>query len=99
MSNVFENVQFEFNAGVTDEQGLSAVKASMDFAKEQDGFIKRSLTKNNDGLWVDVIEWKNMNSAKAAGGKFMEDKRNAEFGSLINGPTVKMLHLDCMLAS
>lgn len=99
MSNVFEIVQFEFNAGVTDEQGLSAAKKSMDFAKEQDGFMKRSLSKNDDGLWVDVIEWNNMDSAKAAGGKFMEDERNAEFGSLINGPTVKMLHLDCLLAS
>jgi hypothetical protein len=40
-----------------------------------------------------------MEDAKLAGSKFGEDSRNAEFGSMIDGKTVRMLHLDSKLTS
>lgn len=94
MTKVIEIVEFKLNSGVADAAALAAAQKTVEFVKEQDGFIRRSLNKNPDGVWVDVVEWQDMASAEAAGGKFMTDSRNAEFGSMIDGPSVRMLHLD-----
>lgn len=99
MSNVFEIAEFKLNSGVDEAAALKAAEKVSQFAKEQAGFIRRSLTKSSDGIWIDVIEWKNMENAKLAGSKFFQDPRNAEFGAMIDGETVRMQHLDCKLTS
>lgn len=99
MGNVFEIVEFKLNSGTDEATALKAAEKVSEFAKDQTGFISRSLTKGSDGLWIDILEWKNMENAKLAGSKFTQDSRNAEFGSMIDGETVRMLHLDGKLTS
>jgi hypothetical protein len=41
------------------------------FAEEQPGFIKRSVVANDNGQWMDIVEWDNVAAAKAASAKFM----------------------------
>lgn len=98
MSNVIEIVEFKLNSGVTKSAAINAAQKTVEFVKEQDGFLKRTLSQNSDGIWVDVVEWKDMVSAQAAGARFMEDARNAEFGEMIDGTTVRMLHLDSQIS-
>ncbi|MEW7006435.1 MULTISPECIES: hypothetical protein [unclassified Lentilitoribacter] len=99
MTNVIELVEFKLNSGIDEATALKAAEKVSQFAKDQSGFISRSLTKNSDGIWIDIIKWQNMEDAKLAGSKFGEDSRNAEFGSMIDGKTVRMLHLDSKLTS
>lgn len=99
MMNVIEIVEFKLNSGTDEAVALKAAEKVSLFAKDQAGFISRSLTKSSDGLWIDILEWNDLETAKLAGSKFSEDSRNAEFGSMIDGETVRMLHLDCKLKS
>lgn len=99
MSKVFEVVSYELNSDATVEQAVEANKQSLAFAEEQPGFIKRSVVANDNGQWMDIVEWDNVAAAKAASAKFMADERNHALLAVIEQKTLKMQNLDVMAAS
>ena len=99
MSKVFEVVSYELNSDATVEQAVEANKKSLAFAAEQPGFIKRSVTANDNGQWMDIVEWDKVASVEAASAKFMDDERNHALLAVIDQKTLKMQHLDVMAAS
>lgn len=94
MSKVFEIVSYELNSDATLEQAVEANKQSLAFAEEQPGFIKRSVIANDNGQWMDIVEWDNVEAVEAASAKFMDDKRNHALLAVIDQKTLKMQHLD-----
>lgn len=92
MSHVIEIVLFKLNAGADEEAFLEAAQATFDLLESYEGYIKRELTVNEEGTWVDIVHWRDLDTALAAAEKIMADAAGQKFGSFINFETIQMLH-------
>jgi hypothetical protein len=99
MSVSVEIVLFRLNAGVTVEQFLAAAKPTFDMLPTFDGYIDRELSVTEEGWWVDVVHWRDMESALAASEQFMANPVAQAFGSLIDVNTMVMHHAAPQLSS
>ena len=99
MAQIIEIAEFKVNGNSSDAEVVSAIEASTVFAREQDGFVSRTSTKNSDGLWVEIILWEDQKSQDAAGAKFMADKRNANLMGMLDGSSFKMSTYEVKLTS
>ena len=61
-----------------------------DFTSKQPGFIKRQSGLDDKGNYVVVVYWKSVADADASMKKFMGDAAVADYGKMIDGPTMKM---------
>jgi hypothetical protein len=63
---VMEVVTFRLNSGVTDRDFLDAAKGTGAMVAAQPGFVRRSLLRDDAGLWTDTVEWQSLAQANAA---------------------------------
>lgn len=92
--NVLEVVEFALNEGVTTQGFLAEVEKTNAFLSTLPGFINRRLGQNDQGLWIDVVEWDTMKAAKDAAELFMTADVVQGFASMINHETIRMGHFD-----
>lgn len=80
--------QFKLNSSAT-EQGFLAVSRKLDTdLKNQEGFLYRSLAKQNDATWQDIIYWDNSAAAAKMAEVFEKSSDAGIFLSLIDMPSV-----------
>ena len=87
-----EIVTFRLNKGVSAEQFLAAAKPTFDLLTTFDGYIDRELCVSEDGLWIDIVHWRDIESAHRAAEQFMAEPVAQAFGSLIDESTMAMHH-------
>ena len=90
---VLEIVEFKLKDGVSVDQFIEATQATAKFVTELEGFISRKTCRNDADLWMDVVQWKDIATANAAAVKFSQAEEVGPMMSMINGETVRMLHL------
>jgi hypothetical protein len=82
-----------FNPNVTDAAFMTTVNdMELAFLCKSPGFVRRTLSKGEDGTWFDYVEWATLDSAKAAMDASMADKRAAAFVQAIVPESVKVNH-------
>lgn len=92
-NSTIELITFRVKDGVTTEQ-MGAEGANMEaFLMEQPGFLYRSLSVDEDGLWHDIVYWKTMENAKNAAESFKQDKACAALMELIDMDSASMRHM------
>lgn len=91
MSDTIELVRFRLQAGKTSADWLKANEKINDWIKVQPGFRFRSLSETDDGEWIDMVYWENLESAKTAGAKF-GDEMGANCEPLIDMKSVIVSH-------
>jgi hypothetical protein len=89
---VLEIVSFRLVAGTTDAAFLAAAKGTATALQAQPGFVRRSLTRAEDGIWTDHVLWSSQPAAMSAAEAMMAEPAFAPFMALIDGPTVQMRH-------
>jgi hypothetical protein len=92
--SVIETVRFSLNPGIGAEEIKMAWCGSEGFVRAQPGFQRRRLVEGEDGTWQDIVEWQDMESAKAASAAF-DPEAHPELGQLmaaIDPGTVQMSH-------
>ena len=92
MSHVIENVRFRLNEGVSTETFLDANRAVEAWLADRDGFVARTLSEGEDGIWLDHVEWADGATAKAAADAMMTEASLAPFGMSIDESSVEMRH-------
>lgn len=65
-AGVIEIAKFRKKGGVSDADFLIAMRSLDTFAQAQPGFISREMGPDGKGSWVDVVRWRNQESALAA---------------------------------
>lgn len=64
-TGMVEITTFKLNQGVTAKDFEQSARAMQkDFLEKQNGFIKRTLTVSEDGIWTDVVFWEDQLSAE-----------------------------------
>ena len=90
--NAIELVLFKFKAGTSEEKAIAAARSVNDFVLSQKGFISRKFAKTDDGRFVDLVYWRDMESAQNASKAAMEVPSNQAFFSLIEEREMVFLH-------
>ncbi|MBL1430706.1 MAG: hypothetical protein COA60_004215 [Robiginitomaculum sp.] len=96
---VTEVVEFRLKSGIDTASFIKEAQKSTAFIKSFDGFLNRTLCVNEDDLWMDIAQWRDMASAKAAGEGFMQAPEVQVFCEMIDMQTTKMQHLHVQLIS
>jgi hypothetical protein len=99
MSHVTEVVLFRLNEGVQESEFLADAQATFDLIKNYDGYIHRELSVTEDGLWTDIVTWRDMQTAMTAANQLMNDPIGQKFGAHIDMATLQMNHTHLKLAT
>jgi hypothetical protein len=94
---VIELVMLRTKASVTDEAFLAAAAQAHEFLKGREGFLRRRLAKDEDGKWVDYVEWATMPEALAAARSFNASAATQAFNAAIEPGSVSMRHFTVRL--
>ena len=92
--HVLEVVEFKLNDGVTTEAFLAEIQKINSFMLSFDGFIERHTAQNDDGLWIDVVKWRDMQAAQDAIKQFETAEEAKAFSMMVNFETAKMQHFE-----
>ncbi|BFM09933.1 hypothetical protein R50072_00860 [Simiduia litorea] len=98
MSNVIEIVQFQTKKGVQSTDFIRAAEPIGSWVMAQPGFLYRSLSQDEQGVWRDVVYWNSMDDAKKASEAFMREHGQSDFMTMIETSSVEMNH-SCVVQS
>ncbi|MDY0884122.1 antibiotic biosynthesis monooxygenase family protein [Dongia soli] len=92
IGQVLEIATFSLAEDVSEENFMAAAEASNGALITLPGFLGRRLAKAPDGTWIDIAEWRDEASAKAAAEVFHKLSQAEVFCSMIDLRSVKMSH-------
>lgn len=99
VGHVIETVTFR----LVDETEPGTFEAHADGAsmwiKQQPGFVSRCLSSNDDGLWIEHIEWATLDDARAAAQRIGTSDAARPFIAAIDGTSVTMHHTRVMVVA
>ena len=72
---------------------MDTVRGLEPWRSQTSGFIQRELTKNDDGLRVDVLHWRSLSEALSAAAEIMAAPEGQAFGSKIDETSITMMHV------
>jgi antibiotic biosynthesis monooxygenase (ABM) superfamily enzyme len=93
MSNhIVETVTFQLQAGVSESDFLASAEQATQFMKACPGFLRRRLSREENGNWIEHVEWASMADAEAAAAQIGNSEHTRAFMGAIDGSSVKMAH-------
>lgn len=97
MAETLEIVTFRLKPRT--EAGFVAANGVMtDWLARQPGFLGRHLARREDGSWVDVVRWQNLEQARAAAARIMAEIGDSEAVQAIEPASVEMSHATVALS-
>jgi hypothetical protein len=72
-ATVIEMVLFKIKEGINTEDAQREMTTLNSFVANQPGFISRKTGMSDDGQYLDIVLWKDLNAAKTASDKAMQD--------------------------
>jgi quinol monooxygenase YgiN len=94
---IAEIVTFRLIPGTEDAAFQSAAQATAAPVAAQPGFLRRSLSRDETGLWTDYVEWADAASATAAAQRVMRLPEFGPFGAAIDPEGMVMRHAPVLL--
>lgn len=91
-NHTIETVMFKLKDEIATADFLQAADAITTFAKAQPGFVARRLSVNEDGLWIEHVEWKSLKDAQSAAAAIMSDPQMGPVMGMIDAESVQMHH-------
>ncbi len=89
---VMEIVSFRLQDGTNAKDFQNAARAIDRLLRERGTASARTLVCDADGLWTDIVQWRNMDEAQAAAEDLVKDPAFAPFGAMIAPGSVQMRH-------
>ena len=93
VSTVVEIVSYDLVEGLSEAAYMEAVRATIPFLCAQPGFVRRLLSKGEDGRWIDYAEWEDLEKARQASERAMQDPALATFMSAAKPETMDFRYL------
>lgn len=91
---VLEVVHFRVKPGVVDADVLAASAETQTWLAHMPGYLKREVSKNDDGQWIDMVHWRSLSEAQAAAQAIMQQPCAANFMSILDPEALTMDHLE-----
>ena len=94
---IAEIVTFRLRPGTDRARFLADAQATNQPVAAQPGFLRRSLSRDETGLWTDYVEWADAASAEAAAQAVMSLPEFAPFATAIDPDGMVMRHAAVVL--
>ena len=92
MNSTIELVSFKLKVDA-DEKLFKEIQPQLNsWVKRQKGFYYRTLIKEENGQFSDIVHWASEDAAKAANEKFMQQDFASAMMALVDADSVKMRH-------
>jgi hypothetical protein len=91
-ATVIEMVLFNINEGITTEFAQKELIKINDFLVNQPGFVSREISLSDTGQFLDLVYWTDMDSAKIAAEKAMQDPEFLKICRIIDEKTELFKH-------
>ncbi|WP_284162549.1 hypothetical protein [Frigidibacter sp. SD6-1] len=92
-----EIVTFRAAHGLSADEVRARASGVTEWLERQPGFIARTLSRAEDGTWMDHVLWASRAEAQAAGEAFMAEPSAAPFMQAIQPASVAMIHAEVAL--
>lgn len=89
-----ELVIFKPKRDVNEQKVQKAMESLNTIITEFDGFRNRTLAKNKDGVWMDLIFWETMEDAKSASEKIMDNEEASTAFKVIDRKEMQFYHFE-----
>jgi len=93
-TTVVEMVTYNLKPNVTQADFAATHEQVNAWLKQQEGFLYRSVSEDENGLLHDLAFWQDMPTAKAAGDAFMQATEGQALCGLIDMETCHMRHME-----
>lgn len=95
MENVIEIALFKIKENIKEENFISlSQEFQKNFVSVQDGFVERKLVKNSNGVWADIVTWKDMTFATNAENSMPSSSSALNYMSCIQDKSVTMYKMN-----
>jgi hypothetical protein len=88
-----EVVFFRLQPNTNEEDFLKDAQATFDLLESYDGYINRELSLDEAGNWIDIVTWRDMDTALQAAEAIMSDPIGQAFGAHIDPDSIQMHHV------
>jgi hypothetical protein len=92
-SRIIELAIFKTKEGVAHNDALNALLALNSILNNFEGFIDRQLSKNEEGVWFDIVNWESMDLAKKASEEIMKHEKALDVFAIMNQESLQFHHL------
>jgi len=93
-AKIIEMVNFSINKGIDIEEGKSAMISLSDFVSKQPGFIGRKTSISEEGRFLDIVYWADLESALRASEKAMKDESLRRVFEIIDQESMVFQHYE-----
>ena len=97
-AGIVELVLLRLQPGADEDAFIRAARATTSDLRALDGYASRELLRAEDGQWVDIVHWSTRDQALAAAEQFPTLPSAQAFGSLMDGGSIRMMHLEQVAA-
>ncbi|WP_430448716.1 hypothetical protein [Rhodophyticola sp.] len=92
-ASVVEVVEFRLAEGANQKDFMASVAAlEASFLCNAPGYVSRTLTQSEDGVWLDMVYWTSLDEALAAADAIMTDDSAMSFMQAIDPESIDMAH-------
>lgn len=95
--NAIELVLFKKKDEYTNEQVIQAANGMNAVMENYDGYVSRKLAVTEDGQWMDLVYWIDLENAKKASKNILENKLGETYFKMIDDTTMDFIHLDVVI--
>jgi len=88
-----EVVMFRLKPGVSEADFLDANRAVQADLHNSSGYIRRELSRNDDGQWFDLVYWQSLVEAQQALEAFSTWPSTQRMAPMIDDSSITMLHV------
>ncbi len=91
-ATIVEMVLFKTNEGISQETAKKAITELNEFVSKQKGFISRKISISEDNQFLDIVYWTDLESAKTASEKAMENPKTLEIFKIMDEKDMVFKH-------
>ncbi|MDO5968636.1 hypothetical protein Q4Q35_02340 [Flavivirga aquimarina] len=92
-----ELVLFKTKPAFTKEVVVSAAKNMNSILEKHKGYISRKLSITEDGQWMDIVYWTDLESAKKASKHILENQLSQKYFEMIDEATMEFTHFNVVI--
>ncbi len=93
-AKIVEMVLFNLNEGVSLEEGKKAMAALNEFVSQQAGFVSRKTSIAEDGQFLDLVFWTDLNAAQTASEKAKQEESLMPHFAVIKQESMVFKHFE-----
>lgn len=87
-----EVVIFKLKPDVSEKQAIDLLSSLNPLIEKYPGFISRKLSKNEEGLWLDTVNWESLAQAKSASDDIMNHEGANKVFDIIDTSSMQFYH-------